>query len=96
MCCRLIRVTCRWGILPINWDASLCVSSVLGGGCIYVYNCFLIVYIVCIFAGLVMVGSGGLGRTISNQVGCWQPNLGLAFSSKALVYESARTDPRIN
>ena len=68
----------------------------LGGGCIYVYNCFLIVYIVCIFAGLVMVDSGGLGRTICNQVGCWQPNLGQAFSSKALVYESVMTDPRIN
>ena len=96
MCCRLIRVTSRWGILPITRDANLCASSVLGGGCIYVYNCFLIGYIVCIFAGLVMVGSGGLGRTISNQVGCWQPNLGQAFSSKAQVYESPMTDPRIN
>ena len=96
MCCRLIRVTCMWGILPITWDASLCVGSVLGEGCIYVYNCFVIVYIVCIFAGQVMVGSGGLGRTISNKVGCWQPNLGQTFSSKALVYETVMTDPRIN
>ena len=79
---------CRW---LDNVDMPL-----LGGGCIYVYNCFLVVYIVCIFAGLVMVGSGGLGRTISNQVGCWQPNLGQAFSGKALVYESAMTVPRIN
>ena len=52
-------------------------------------------YIVYIFAGLVMVGSGGLGRAIFNQVGFWQPNLGQAFSGKALVYESAMTDPRI-
>ena len=55
MCCRLIRVSCRWGILPITWDASLCVSSVLGGGCIYVYNCFLCVYKICIFAVFVQI-----------------------------------------
>ena len=43
-------ITCRWGTLPITWDASLGVSSVLGGGCKYVPECVLIVYIICIFA----------------------------------------------
>ena len=42
-------------ILPITWDASLCVSSVLGGGCIYVNKCFLSVYIICIFAVFVQI-----------------------------------------
>ena len=28
---------CRWGTLPITLDASLSVSSVLGGDCIYMY-----------------------------------------------------------
>ena len=27
MCCRLIRVACRQGTLPITWDTSLSVSS---------------------------------------------------------------------
>ena len=30
MCCRQIRVTCRWGILPITWGAGLGGSSALG------------------------------------------------------------------
>ena len=36
VCCRMIRVSCRWGILPITWDAGLDVSAALGGDCIYI------------------------------------------------------------
>ena len=33
----MIRVSCRWGILPITWDAGLDVRTALGGDCIYTF-----------------------------------------------------------
>ena len=39
---------------------------------------------------LVMVGSSGLGGTISNQVGCWQTNLKLSYITKTHRVHGAR------
>ena len=34
-----MQTTCRWGIIPITWDAGLGVSAALGGDCIYISKC---------------------------------------------------------
>ena len=39
---------------------------------------------------LVMVGSSGLGGTISNQVGCWQTNLKLSYITESHRVHGAR------
>ena len=39
---------------------------------------------------LVMVGSSGLGGTISNQVGCWKTNLKLSYITETRRVHGAR------